>query len=333
MKKFGFFGNPRIQRYRCKQCGKCHSDIPERPLDELRIDLGKGLQCFHMLVEGVGVRACERLLGISRETVLNILKVGGHKCSRLLDAKLRNIPVEQVQVDELYGFVQCKQANTTADDMERGDQYTYLSLERDTKLIINFLVGKRSRENCGEFMEDLKDRVTGIFQLSSDGYKGYVGHLGAVFQTFKNDIHYGFEVKHFATDNKGGDRRSNPVKCQWTKRVPMIGEPDRAMINISHSERLNLSARLFNRRLTRLTLGYSKKLANLKLAMAMFVAHYNFCRPHSSLSKAGQPKRTPAMAAGITNRIWKITDLLELSGDGQNQPLGVESKPASLRMR
>jgi transposase-like protein/IS1 family transposase len=300
--KFGFFKG--YQRYRCRTCKKTFSDIPARPLDDMRIEPEKAYQVIHMLCEGIGIRAIERLTLLNRRTVLGILETAGRKCAILLDTKMRGIKAEQVSVDELFGFVKCKQYHCPSDDLERGDQYTWISLERTTKLIINWQVGKRTTENCFTFMEDLKGRIDGRFQLATDGFRGYVGYNGAVMQTFYNSIDYGFEVKYYTSGAEKGQRRYSPTRCDSSKRVAQIGNPDMRMVNTSHVERANLSFRLFNRRLTRLTLGYSKKIENLRHAMAMFIAFYNFCRKHSTHGK------TPAMAHGLTDHVWTVHELL-----------------------
>ncbi len=200
------------------------------------------------------------------------------------------------------GFVNCKQYHCPQDDLERGDQYTWLSMDRNTKLIINCMVMKRTVENSFVYMQDLKSRMDGRFQLSTDGWNGYTGYNGAVIQTFYNSIDYGVEVKHYGTGAEKGHRRYSPVKCQWSTRTAQVGNPDPKFINTSHVERANLSFRLFNRRLTRLTLGYSKKIENLRYAMAMFVAFYNFCRKHSAHGK------TPAMEHGLTDHVWTVEE-------------------------
>jgi len=313
MQKFGI-NRQNHQRYRCKQCGKTFADIPPRPLDDLRVPLNRAVQVVHLLCEGVGIRAIERLTQLNRRTVLNVLEVAGHKCKRLLDQKLRNLTAEQIQVDELYAFVNCKQHNTTVDDLERGDQYTYLSVDRKSKLIISHMIGKRTGDNCDAFMADLKTRIAGRFQLSTDGFSGYVGYLGAVFQTFKHGIDYGTEVKEYGRSIEG-PRRYSPVVCLSARRTPQIGNPDRDFINTSHAERTNLSVRIFSRRHTRLTLGYSKKLFYHKCAVALFIAHFSFCRTHSALKlKATEllraQEQTPAMAANLTSHVWGIEELL-----------------------
>lgn len=264
----------------------------------------------HLLCEGVGIRAIGRLTGLAKDTVLNILETVGAHCARFHGERVKRLACEFVDADELYGFVGCKQANTTADDLENGDQYTFLAMDRNTKLIISYLVGKRNRENASTFMQDLKERVPDKFTLSTDGFAAYLGYKGAVFQTFRRSIDYGTEVKVYGpttgvqSPTGRASTRFNPVICKRVYRNIQIGEPDPKDINTSRVERLNLSARLFNRRLTRLTLGYSKKLDNLKHSIALLVVFNNWCRVHSTL------KKTPAMAQGLTDRVWTLGELL-----------------------
>jgi len=285
------------------RCGTSFSET--QPLDGLRVDMKIAAQVVNMLAEGIGIRTCERLTGIHRDTVLAILEVVGAKCARLLDEKVKNLKVEQVEVDELFSYVGCRPNNTQANDPKRGEFYCYLSIDRDTKLIINSLIGKRNWENCRILMEDLKQRVPNRFQLSTDGYNPYRTLSGAVFQTFRHNIDYGTEVKDFGPIITHGPRRFNPPVCRWVKRTAIIGEPDLATINTSRVERMNLTMRLFNRRFTRCTMGYSKKLENHKHAASLLIAHYNFCRKHSAHGK------TPAMAAGLTDRPWTVKELIE----------------------
>jgi transposase-like protein/IS1 family transposase len=300
--KFGF--NPQgLQRYRCKQCGKTFSDIPARPLDDLRVSPDKAFIVINLLCEGTGIRACERLAQLNRRTILGILETAGRKCAKLLDARVGNVQAEQVQVDELWSFVYCKQANAQP-FTEHGDQYTFLAIDRDSKLIISHLVGIRSQQNAYAFMGDLKNRMASRFQLTTDGLPVYTDlRTGAVKVTFGSEIDYGSEIKVYGNDVEGQRRYSAPPIIS-VKRKAHIGNPDRSMINTSHAGRTNLSVRIFNRLFTRLTLGYSKKLANLKFAVALFVAHFNFCRVHSA------HRVTPAMSAGLTDHVWTVEQLL-----------------------
>jgi IS1 family transposase len=281
-------------------------------LAPLRVKSEDVYRVVELLAEGVGIRAIERLTGLNRRTVLRILEVAGRQCSLVLDANVREVKAEQVQVDELWAFVYCKQANCGLYAYDHGDQYTFLAIERSSKLIISHLVGKRTHENAIYFMQDLKERTEGRFQLTTDGFSGYTGQygsIGAVRRVFKKQIDYGTEIKRYAIEVEGERRYSTP-EVIGIRRASRIGKPDKRMICTSHAERTNLSVRIFNRRFTRLTLGYSKKLENHRLAVAIFVAHLNFCRKHSA---RGQ---TPAQASGLTDHQWTVEELLTAPAAG-----------------
>lgn len=272
----------------------------------MRVDFSKAAQVVNLLCEGVGIRAASRLTGLEEETVLNILETAGKHCEALLNTKLRNLKVNFVEIDELWAFVRCKQVNARefSDD---GDQYTFLATDSDTKLIISQAVAKRTKENAFWFIRDLQTRIDGRCQISTDGFDGYTGKgrfPGAIERNFgKDGVDYGTEIKMYESYAEGQRRYSAPV-CIGAHRRRRLGNPDRNRINTSHAERTNLSVRIFNRRFTRLTLGYSKKLENHRHAVALFTAHFNFCRVHSA------HKQTPAQAAGLTDRVWTVGKLL-----------------------
>ena len=293
-----------FQRYRCKYCGRTFSDIPERPLDSLRIPFEKAAQVVHMIVEGVGVRAIERLAQVHRDTVLAVLEVAGQKCARLMDQRVRDVPFEAVEVDEMFCFVHCKEKQNTEHRRDIGEQYTYLGIDPQSKFIINFTVGKRDAVTTQTYIQDLKKRVKAPFQLTTDGFSAYQSE---VYFTFQNQIHFAQLIKEYACPEEYliGQRRYSPPECIGVKTKIRCGNPSPDRISTSFVERTNLSVRLFNRRFTRLTLGYSKKLENLKHSIALLIAHFNFCRVHSAHG------RTPAMAAGLADHVWTIDELLK----------------------
>jgi IS1 family transposase len=286
-----------VQRYACDRCGKSFSE--EQPLDGLRVDFKQACQVVHLLCESMGIRAIQRLTGLHQETVLNILATAGEKAAAHLDAKVVGVAAAVIQTDEIHTTVHTKQQNTLEGEIERGDQYTFLSVDRRSKLILNWLVGKRTRENAERFMEDLKRRVAGRFQLVTDNWQIYSGIDGAVRAVFGRDVDYATETKYFASP-----QRFLPRRLIGLRRRPRIGSPDMRLATTSHVERTNLSLRLFNRRFTRCTLGYSKKLDNLRHAVALFVWHFNFARVHSAHGL------TPAQAAGLADRPVTIAELL-----------------------
>jgi IS1 family transposase len=270
-----------------------------QPLDGLRVDFKQACQVVHLLCESMGIRAIQRITGLHQETILNILETAGQKAAAFLDAKIRNVNASVIQADEIHTIVYSKQQNTPKDDFERGEQFTFISVDRRSKLIINWLVGKRTAINANDFLMDLKSRLANRTQLTTDNWKIYSSVEGQVSRVFGQDVDYATETKYFAKPAPFLPRQLTSVR-----RHCCIGNPDMNLATTAHAERTNLSARLFTRRFTRCTLGYSKKLANLKHAVALFVWHFNFCRKHSA---HGQ---TPAQAAGLTDHQWTIEEML-----------------------
>lgn len=269
-------------------------------MDGMRVDFDKACQVVNLLCESAGIRAVERLTGISRPTVLSILETAGRKAAAFLDSNVHNVNASVIQADEVHSIVGCRQQNVRPDESERGEQYAFLAVDRRSKLIISWFVGKRTRENADGFMADLKRRVPNRFQLVTDGWKIYSGVAGSVGWVFGDGVDYATETKYFA---RGG--QFLPRRVIGLRRHRCIGEPDMNLATTSHVERTNLSVRLFNRRFTRCTLGYSKKLDNLRHAVALFVWHFNFCRVHSAHGF------TPAFAGGVAGKVpMTIAELL-----------------------
>lgn len=250
------------------------------------------------------IRAIERFTGLNRRTVLSILETAGEQCARLLDSKIRDVAVESIQCDEMYSFVFCKEANNDFKREDIGEQYTFLAVDRKSKLIMSNCVGKRTPENTDIFMQDVRRRVKPGCQLTTDGF---IPYLPAVNAAFGQDIHFAQQTKVYASALPMPKRIRHMTKPQGIVDVKTrirMGNPDPELISTSHVERTNLSVRLFNRRYTRLTLGYSKILQNLKHSTALLIGFFNFCRVHSAHNQ------TPAMAAGITDHAWTIQEML-----------------------
>jgi transposase-like protein/IS1 family transposase len=314
IKKFGSFSNRNrlVQRYQCLRCGKTFSE--SQPLAGVRVASDKAAMVVQMLCEGVGVRAAGRLAGVNRNTVLNILETAGQHCGELLNARLVNLKVSSIEIDEVFGFVNCLEMNTDPDDPKDqmyGDQYVFLGMERTSKLIVHYEIGKRNSGTTNDFLRGLKARIDGRFQLTSDGFADYCGvNYGWVKQIFGEQVDYGIEIKKYGLQDlfpKMKRTRETPAVLQWCKRRAVIGNPDMSKVTVNHMERANLSVRLFNRRFTRKTLGYSKCLRNHRLAVALQIAHFNFCRVHSAHGK------TPAMAAGLADHVWTVAELLAMA--------------------
>src|SRR5438445_2457922 len=269
------------------------------------LKLEKKIRVLSLLSEGCSIRSTERLTGVHRDTIMRVVEKVGAQCAYVLDQKLHNLKLDQIQVDELWGFVKKKQKRVTSTDNQRevGDQYVFVAIDATTKLIPAFVVGKRTSENALELMRDLQWRATNRFQLTSDGFRPYIQ---AVEKTFGGDIDFSQLVKLYSGDEKTRERYS-PSEFVKAYPTPITGTPEPGKISTSIVERQNLSMRTQIRRLTRLTNGFSKKLANLKAAIALYFAHYNFIRVHGSL------RITPAMRAGVTDHIWTWEEILKLA--------------------
>jgi IS1 family transposase len=263
----------------------------------------KQAQILNALVEGCSVRATARLVGVEHKTVLRVLLRTGKRCAQLLDEKMRGIRARRVQVDEMHGFVYVRQKNldyTRHDDLTMGEQYLFIAMDSETKLVPSFLVGKRDARNAYFLMKDLESRIVTRPQLTTDGFRPYVN---AVDDTFGTNVDYAMLIKMYSGDESSRERYS-PSEIVDTRTVPVMGNPKPQYISTSHVERQNLTVRMQLRRFTRLTNAFSKKLENLKAALSLYFAWYNLCRIHLTL------RVTPAMAAGISDHVWSIDDLV-----------------------
>jgi len=263
----------------------------------------KKLAVLSCLVEGNSIRATVRMTGVHKTTILRLIKEVGDECAAIMDRQMRKIRCAEIEADEIWCFVKKKQKRLTEVEKavgELGDAYTFIAFDPNTKLVPAFKVGKRDGATTNAFIRDLKERVTGRIQLSTDAFRPYVD---AVERAFGADIDYGQIIKQYAAQDAGRGRYSPPAIIS-VETVEIQGRPEESRICTSYVERNNLTIRMQLRRFTRLTNGFSKKLVNLKAMVALFLAYYNFCRIHGSL------RVTPAMAAGITDRVWELSELV-----------------------
>lgn len=267
------------------------------------LSLERQSQILSALVEGNSVRSTSRMTGAHIVTILSLLKRVGDGCEGLMDRTMRGLQCERLEVDEIWAYVGMKQKRA-AQHPERkpeiGDFYTFVALDAKTKLVPCFRVGKRIWSECDAFISDLRSRLACRVQLTSDAFQGY---YGSIMRAFGNGIDYAQLQKVFASDLNWG-RYAPPVLVNAIKE-PIIGEPERDLISTSYIERQNLTMRMSICRFTRLTNAFSKKLDNLKAAVALHFAWHNFVRIHRTL------RVTPAMAAGVSDRLWTISDLIE----------------------
>lgn len=264
--------------------------------------LAKQTQAIAGLVEGNSIRSMERTTGLHRDTIMRLALRVGEGCAKIMDEEMRDLTCERIQADEIWCYVGKKQRQVKeGDDTSKcGDFYTFVAMDADTKLIPSYRVGKRDRRNTVAFMDDLAGRLSNKCQLSTDAFGAYID---AVERAFGADADYGQIVKFYDSDHSAG--RYSPPVCIGAKRTPISGHPDMAHISTSLIERQNLTMRMSMRRFTRLTNGFSKKVEGLKAAVSLHFAHYNLCRIHSAT------RVTPAMAAGVSKRVWALEELVE----------------------
>lgn len=257
------------------------------------------------LVEGVGIRATCRMTGCSKGAVTKLIADLGPVCEAYQDATLRNLPCRVLEADEIWSFVHAKARNVPADKrgvFGYGDTWTFTAICADSKLIPSWHVGPRDADSALIFMSDLASRVAGRVQLTTDGHSMY---LDAVEHAFGGSADYAMLVKLYGAPQEP-EKRYSPAQCIGAHSARVQGSPDPMRVSTSYVERSNLSIRMGLRRFTRLTNGHSKKLENHCAALAIYFMHYNFARLHQAI------RVTPAMKAGVTERLWKVADIVRL---------------------
>jgi IS1 family transposase len=272
-----------------------------------RLTTEKRAEILGMMVEGMSIRAITRLTGVSKNTVAKLLIDAGLACSDYQDKTLRELPCKNLQLDEIWSFVGAKEKNVPKDQrgLGLGDVWTWTAIDADTKLIPSWFVGRRDSEHALAFLTDLQARLGNRVQLTSDGYRAY---LNAVKATFGDEVDYGQLVKIYGKPHAESEahRRYSPTPCIGAKREALIGNPDMDKISTSYAERANLNIRMGLRRFTRLTNAFSKKMEHHVHALSIYFMHYNFCRIHQST------RVTPAQAAGVTDKLWAMTDVVRM---------------------
>jgi IS1 family transposase len=258
------------------------------------------------LVEGNSVRSTVRITGVSKNAIQRLTREIGDACLRFQDKILRNLTCRRLQCDECWCFCYAKDKNLP-DDMRGmpgvGSIWTWTALDADTKLIVSWRLGARDSANALRFMRDIEERLTHRVQLTTDSANVY---LNAVADTFQS-IDYAMLHKLYGRPDENPELRYSPAKCLGTRKRKIMGNPDPDFVSTSFVERQNLNVRMQNRRYTRLTNAFSKKADMLAYSIAITFAYHNFVRVHQTLGT------TPAVAAGIVNRPWKVSDLVELA--------------------
>ena len=293
------------QRLRCKLCGKTWVESRPKLLGDMRIPIDRAVFCLRLLLEGNSIRSVERLTDTHRDTIMRLVVLIGERCQSFLEKTVHKVPVDDVQVDEIWGFIGCKKK--TADRLGRGeefgDAYCYTAIERTSRLLLTSHLGKRTGANTRQFAKKLKDATVGRFQLSSDGFRPY---REAMPQWLGDRIDFAQLFKIFQTvKGNAAAVRYSPGNIIGIEKLVITGTPRDDRVCTSHAERHNLTIRTQVRRMTRLTNAFSKKWENHEAALGLFFAYYNFCRVHGTL------KTTPAVAAGLADSTWSVKELLE----------------------
>lgn len=274
-----------------------------------KLDTAKRAQIVRCLVEGCSIRATVRVTGASKNTIAKLTVDLGDACSKYMNEHLVNLPSKRVQVDEIWSFIYAKQKNVPVEVGHKqvaGDVWTWVAIDADSKLVISWMVGGRGAGYARRFMEDLAGRLANRIQLTSDGHQAY---LLAVPESFHNDLDWAMLIKKYKGDSTPESaRRYSPGICTGATKEPMVGNPDPKHIDTSFVERQNLTMRMHMRRFTRLTNAFSKKVEHHIASLAIHYMWYNFVRIHQTT------RVTPAMAAGVTERLWDVEDIVRLLG-------------------
>ncbi|MFY9741120.1 MAG: IS1 family transposase [Candidatus Sulfotelmatobacter sp.] len=268
------------------------------------LDRDKQIAVIGALAEGSSIRSIERITGVHRDTIMRLGVRVGKGCEMLMDSKMQDLGCNYLQLDEVWGFIGKKERHCSVDDNpEFGDVWTFCAIDSETKLVPSFKCGKRNHETANAFVRDIASRVRNRVQISTDALGAY-GE--AVEQTFGADVDYGQIVKVYTHDAaQHPERKYSAPHFASAYRRPIAGKPEMERVSTSHVERLNATTRLHVKRLSRLTLAFSKKFENFQAAVALHFAYYNFVLRHNSL------RCTPAMAAGVERDFWSVGDLVE----------------------
>ncbi len=270
------------------------------------LPMAKAESVLAMLLEGNSVSSVERVTSINHETILKLLVVAGEKAERIMAQKVVNIKARDIECDEVWSFVGKKEKRVRPDDDPNfGDCYTFVAIERHTKLVLNIAIGKRTQQTTDVFVEGIRQATAHTpFQVTTDGFQPY---RSSIVTTLHDRLSGFAQMTKVYRATQEGERRYSPAEVAAVETVIAYGQPDPERICTSIVERSNLSIRMGVRRFTRLTNAFSKKWENHAAAIMLWFAFYNFCRVHKSL------RVTPAMEAGIADHVWTVREILEVA--------------------
>jgi len=295
-----------LQRYRCSQCGKTFGERKDFGWigHKQAVDEKLAVLALKLLAEGNSVRSAQRISGLDKKTIMHLLVLAGERSEALLAARVHGVPVSDVQCDEIWSFVGKKEGHKGhGDTYEMGNAWCFIAIERRTKLILAFELGKRTVTSASRFIGKLAEAADPEkrFQLTTDGLNAYPYPIGNILG---DRVDYAQLIKIYMQAELEEQRRYSPPRLAEAIPTAVYGNPDETRICTSHVERQNGSLRQWCKRLTRLTYAFSKKWAHHQAALAFHFAYYNFCRIHGTL------RVTPAMQAGIADHVWELSELL-----------------------
>jgi transposase-like protein/IS1 family transposase len=281
------------QRWKCRDCGATFTSNEVRPLGDMRTDLERAALVLKMLLEGMSIRAASRISGMKVGTICDLIIQAGENCDRFLRQYVRGVHAAAIELDEIWDFIGCKAKTAELKGYrdERGDSWTWLAIDADTKMILSYAVGKRDEGTGREFLDRLNYATEGRCQVTADGLAFYTNNVPL---TLGSRVDFAQLIKSYASSQD--ETRYSPAKITGIEKVVRFGNPDENRISTSYAERLNLSVRMHVRRFTRLTNAHSKSYRHHEAMVALFAAWYCLCRRHETIGK------TPAMACGLTDQ-------------------------------
>jgi len=287
----------RVQRWKCQQCGKRFTEPRQMPFGaDARLPIEKVEMILHCLVEGNSVRSTARLCDVEPRTVLNILVLAAEKCEKVMGRLIVNVPVKDVECDEIWGFVQKKEGHKGPGEAHNetiGDAYCFVAVERHSKLVLNFALGRRNEATTNIFIEGLRLATSSQhFQITADGFPAYPN---AIDSTLSDRCDFAMLIKVYRA-SQDGEARYSPAEVQSVEVVPVMGQPDPERICTSIVERQNLSVRMGTRRFTRLTNAFSKKFENHWAAVALWFTNAPVATAEDKCTICHVPPGNPANA-------------------------------------
>lgn len=298
------YGN---QRFKCKDCGKTYSEEKSKPLGNMQLDMDRAVLCLNLLLEGMSIRAASRITDIHQDTIGNLILTVGRNCQAFLKNAIKDVPCDRLELDEIWSFVGMKQKLASSRGMgpNFGDSWTFIAVDADTKLVVNHFVGHRTHVDTDRFLQGVSDAVdtTRQIQVTTDGFGGY--EYGVPL-AMGSRVNFAQLVKAYASQQE--QTRYSPAQIIDARKVVRHGNPDMDLVSTSYVESLNQKFRMHVRRFTRLTNAHSKCIKHHKAMQAIWFAFYNFARKHDTL------KTSPAVAAGLTDHVWTLRELVEAAG-------------------